>query len=86
MQKILVMSTDDPSMRSNVWDWVCEDPSHYKPAQSIDDTPLGSCPPYQNVLSALFDGWKLLAPPQLIPCDTNREHNYVYEWWFTKEY
>ncbi len=81
--KILIVSTSEPTLRSEVWGWACEDASLYVPDKPIGLTPGGFeyGESYATVLEALYYGWKLLSPPVF-----HREMKIkYYEWWLTKE-
>ncbi len=77
-QKVLIVSTERPDLRSTIFGWTYEDSSLY-----VDGKPIGymrsphSYHP-ETVLEALADGWKLLSAPV-------REDAGDYTWWLVKE-
>jgi hypothetical protein len=79
-QMLLTISTSLPSIRGDAVGWSCDDSSLYR------GVPIGMTPPprfaytYPNVLAAMYDGWKLLAPP-LEPVDGDN----TWQWWLVKE-
>jgi hypothetical protein len=85
-QKVLIMNTDVPSLRDEVWGWGSEDSSLFNPRKPIGFTLGYSIPSYKTVLEALADGWKLLGPPQLEnirPAYKEAEESWA--WWLIKE-
>ena len=81
-QKILIMTTLTPDLRSGVdsWDW--EDGNIVKLDKEIGLSGSGQQICYKTPLHAIGDGWRLIAPPVTWP-------DYApgvtgYEWWFEK--
>lgn len=82
-QKVLVMSTNGPDMRSTAQGWTCEDGAIVR-AGDIGMT--GAPYPYPSPatpLHALGDGWCLLAPPAQIGRKAKALPRGEWEWWFT---
>jgi hypothetical protein len=86
--KVLVMSTESASFRSEANGWGADDASTVVPGK-----PIGLSPGYKGnycydcPLRAMADGWKLLAPPTTTYYPAN-EHRQSYSetvWYFTKD-
>lgn len=85
MQQVLIVSTEQDSLRSEIYGWTHEDPSLYVRGKHIGHTrsAIGRRP--KTVLEALADGWSLLAPPRAFdPGIENCIDVAHYEWWLTK--
>lgn len=80
-RQVLVMSTNDASLRSDAWGWSCDDAALFKPGEPIGMTPGPRFPyAYATPLEAMWDGWRLLAPPER--CKDGKQ---IYaEWWFVR--
>lgn len=78
MQKILILSTTGPTLRSEVVGATCEDSDLVDPDREIcyARSPKAQCL-FRTPLHAMRDGWRLMAPPE----EDSREE---WEWWFEK--
>lgn len=84
-QKVYVLMTTRPTLRAEVEGWGGEDSALYVPDKPIGMTPGPKFPLYKTVLEALADGWKLLAPPVLVPPEPRGITVYTWDWWLVKE-
>lgn len=85
-QMLLTMSTERCSVRADAVGWSCDDSSLYAHGQPVGLTPapqFNYC--YPNVLAAMADGWKLLAPPMLPELDAPGDDWKEWRWWLVKE-
>lgn len=79
IQQVLEMTTMRPTLRAPVMGWNAEDPRGFVRGKPIGYTPgAGFYHMYDNVMAALADGWKLLAPPA-------RSEAQGYEWGLVRE-
>ena len=81
MSEVLIMVTERGSLRAEVHGWTHEDASLVEPGHigmTGSPTPYA---PYDCVLRALADGWRLLGPATCRPDDEHPE----WEWWLTRE-
>jgi hypothetical protein len=69
-QKILVLWTAVPEPSSQVCAWSQYDGTGETAHQSGD----GEVPPYETVLAAMMDGWRVLQWPAPIPAVPGAEH------------
>jgi len=76
-QQVLLISTEDSSLRSEVVGWGGEDPRLFVPGKPIGMTPGSNFPMYKTVLEAMADGWHLLSQPQ-------HKANQDYDWWLVR--
>lgn len=80
-EETLIVSTDCPDLRSEIWGWTHEDSNMYVPDKMIGYSPSPS--PHISagtVLEAQFNGWKLLGPP----CRVVSDDAVWYEWWLVR--
>lgn len=84
-QKLLIMSTERESLRSDVCGWGGEDGdliNHDKPI-GLSGSP--HFPTYKTPMNAIGDGWRLMQPPiKNYSHSTDGIDFYEYEWWFEK--
>ncbi len=101
MQKVLIMTTDGPGMKSHAqgWDYVSGDSiitalNKYGPKYGHNPNliPIGlinGCenhyPDYASPLHAIGDNWKLLVPPTKLEYIAYGDPVTEYEWWFVKD-
>jgi hypothetical protein len=69
-QQLLFLSVANPNPTSTVVAWSRFDGSGQSHAMAGDS----DVPPYETVLDAMRDGWRVLQVPQLIPAATGQEH------------
>ena len=82
-QKIIVMNTDQPDMRSSANGWSAEDSNFYVFGKPVGNTPGASFRyDYENPLHAMAHGWRLMAPPYEI--DHGPGYAISFEWYFEK--
>lgn len=89
VQQHLMMTTEGRlTLRSKAVGWSAEDPRTFVPGgghERIGLSPGFRGPySYSSPLAALADGWKLLAPPELIDTDSDQLHDH-YDWWFVRD-
>lgn len=82
MQKLLIIETEGPTVRSPAVGWSSEDPTVVRRRERIGLSPSWDPgeprpPSYDCPLKALADNWHLLGPPQHI-------HDSMWEWWLVK--
>jgi hypothetical protein len=80
MMEILTVTTQRPTLRSEIVGWTFEDISLHQ-AGPIGMTPngLGNNNYPGTVFEALAQGWRLLGPP------TRMGHDDAWDWWLIKE-
>lgn len=91
MQKILIMQTEQPSVRSDTIGFSAEDGDLVQLGAPIGLSRSLWVENYHTPLHAIGDGWRLLAPP--VPFEENRQNpktnqEYTvtcYEWWLIKD-
>lgn len=94
VQEVLIVNTEESSLKAEIYGWSNYDPSLMKPSKirglSGGHTPIGYTP--DCVLRAMSQGWHLLGPPQPFEITLCRENNTDeeyqathYEWWLVKE-
>ena len=91
MQKILIMQTEQPRLRSENIGFSAEDGDLVQLGAPIGRSTSPNVEAYATPLHAIGDGWELLAPP--VPFEENRQdpktdQEYTvtcYEWWLTKD-
>jgi len=97
MQRILILFTEEPTLRSECRGWGSEDGDNVWDAFSNrlrngdnynhpNDIPVGlirtgGARHYSTPLHAMGDGWKILAPP--FKENTNDDD---YQWWFVQDW
>jgi hypothetical protein len=69
-QQLLFLGVANPSPLSAVVAWSLFDGAGHSTSMSGD----ADTPPYDSVLAAMKDGWRVIQVPQLIPAPTGREH------------
>jgi hypothetical protein len=84
--KVMTLSTESPTLRSEVVGWNYEDSDLFVKGKRIGDVPS---PVYEfpaTVLEALASGWKLLGPPLLenIRPEYKEDCDELWVWWLTK--
>lgn len=84
-QKILTVTTDGNTLRSEIVGWTCESAALWRPG------PIGATPSprgqrsYGTPLEAMADGWTLMAPPTSWEDDRGKGGRWtMFEWWFTR--
>ena len=83
MREVLIFTTGEPSLRSEVIGWTHEDPSLF-----VRDKPIGYTPaPRYNyspktAMQAMADGWELVTAPTREVEENGEEY---WTWWMTKE-
>lgn len=80
-QKILILTTSYPSLRSDVDSWTGEDGNVIDLSKPIGLSPCLSNAVYQTPLHAIADGWRLLVPPVKYTRGVDLPW---YEWWLEK--
>lgn len=94
--QVACVSTNRPTVRSEVDGWTFEDASllvrktlpsdphkifiGYTPSPKPDDIPL-----YTSVLEMLADGWMLLGPPERETWEADGEQHEQWSWWLQRE-
>lgn len=69
-QQLLFLSVANPNPTSTVVAWSQFDGTGRTHAMAGDS----DAPPYESVLEAMKDGWRVLQVPQLMPAATGQEH------------
>lgn len=97
MQKVLAMTTRIGDLRSEAEGWSMEDGDLVVwSSPRYPDAPVGLVPSPtrkylpKTPLHALADGWKLLAPPEMIKNDDGSVYkddngSTYYNWWFVRD-
>ena len=96
--KVLIVETESPRLRAEIYGWGHEDASLFVEGKPIGLTPgphscrglraLSEPDPFWNpetVLEALYRGWKLLGPPQKEEWHDEDGKRESWTWWLTKE-
>jgi len=83
--EVLVVTTKDCDMRSEIIGWTHEDAGLFVSGKPIGMTssPVPPSSP-KTILEALFYRWKLLGPPVEEPAEYTVNGNY-FTWWLTRE-
>lgn len=81
-QKILILLTTGPTLRSSVEGSTCEDGDLIDTTKDIGFSRSPNYPNYPSVMHAIADGWRLLGPP-IRHTDSGKEWD-EHEWWLEK--
>lgn len=91
IQQILIMLTEDDSLRSQAVGWTAESPPPSRTIETMDchvgliPSNMHEVPTYDTVVHALTDEWRLLSPPTAIEHrDEEGGRSLYHEWWLTR--
>ena len=92
--QVACVSTDGPTVRSEIDGWTFEDARLFvKKAHASDPNKIligytpspKDIPHYTTVLEMLADGWKLLAPPAHEKCESDGKQHEQWNWWLQRK-
>lgn len=69
-QQLLFLALATPNLTSNVVGWSLFDGTGQSTSMAGDSDQ----PPYDSVLAAMKDGWRVIQTPQLLPAPAGQEH------------